>query len=338
MNNTTKTVIGIVVLALIVWGIAALTKSKNDAENSTEGQKIKVGLIAPLSGPVADYGEEIRKGAVAGAVEGVELVIEDEKCDPKEAVSAFQKLTDFQDIHFILGPECGSPQEAIVPLLKGKEIISMVSAAASSDLFAQSGGNFFNVQYSLQDESKYVAEKMYELGYRNVALVSYGNAFSQAHTDSFRKSFKGKIIFDTTIIDPASDVSTEVAKIKAAKVDAIYSPDISFFFASGAAKLEQYKVTAPVFSTYVAELPAVRTLVPNVYYSFPGDITGDQGAVYELSKQASAILTGAVVDCDGEYQCVKNKLVSSGLFNENGVYKRSIVLKQIKGGVPVDVK
>lgn len=319
-----KKIIWIVVIILIVWLVVASIK------NDTNSGPIKIGVIAPLSGPVADYGEEIKAGVLAGKGNAeVEFVFEDEQCDAKTAVSAFQKLTTLDKVNFIIGPECGSPQEAVVPLLKGKEIISIVAAAASSDLFAASGGNFYNVQYSLQDESKFIAEQMYEMGFRNVALISYGTAFSQTHADSFRKNFKGKIAIDTTINDPNADVSTEATKIGLAKVDAIYSPDISLFFANGLAKLKERKVDVPVFSTYVVELPAVRQFVSGVHYSFPSDLGGPEGAVFSLAKQATEILVPFVEDCDGNYTCVKQKLDSSGLFDQFGVSKRGLIMKQI---------
>lgn len=299
-------------------------------------EPVKIGVIAPLTGVVADYGEEIRKGALAGvAGKNVELVFEDDKCDPKEAVSAFQKLTGFQKISFIIGPACGSPQEAIVPLLNNQKILALVPAAASSELYGKSGNNFLNMQYSLQDESKFVAEKMYEVGYRNVALISYGNAFSQAHAEAFRQAFKGKIAIESKLLDETTDVSTEVAKINLAKVDAIYSPDISFFFASGLTKLRQQKVVAPVFSTYVIELPAVREFVADVYYSYPAGIADTEAAVFGLTKEATELLADKVLACAGDYTCVKEQLTSSGRFNDSGVYQRELILKQIKNGAPV---
>jgi len=59
---------------------------------------IKIGVIQPLSGPVAASGSYVRMGAeiardwinARGGIKGrkVELVIEDNKSDPKEAASA----------------------------------------------------------------------------------------------------------------------------------------------------------------------------------------------------------------------------------------------------------
>ena len=63
---------------------------------------VKIGVIQPLSGPVAASGNYIRMGAeiardwinAKGGIGGrkLELVIEDNKSDPKEAASAAEKL------------------------------------------------------------------------------------------------------------------------------------------------------------------------------------------------------------------------------------------------------
>src|SRR5712691_8190900 len=67
-----------------------------------QGDPIKIGVIQPLSGPVAASGNYIRMGAeigrdwvnARGGVLGrkVELLIEDNKSDPKEAATAAEKL------------------------------------------------------------------------------------------------------------------------------------------------------------------------------------------------------------------------------------------------------
>ncbi len=333
MSNTAKIIIAIIVIILVVWGIGVAVKKDGPVGTS---EPVKIGVIAPLTGPLADYGEEVRRGVQAGvgSTTAVSLIFEDDQCDPKVAVTAYQKLAEFDKAKYIIGPACGSPQEAVVPLLKGKEVLSIVPAAASSDLYAASGNNFFNIQYSLQEESKFVAEQMFARGHRKVALVSFKNAFSQTHADSFRKNFKGTIAQDVVLTDETVDLSPEVLKISKAGVDAIYSPDISFFFGSGVPKLRQLKVMVPVYTTYVAELPAVRELVPDVIYSFPGDLEGSEGAVFGLSKQATEVLVQAVTECKGDYSCVKSNLLSGAKFNASGIYTRPIIMKQIKGGQP----
>jgi hypothetical protein len=325
MNKSLKITITAIILAFIVWVIA--TKGEKPT-----AKNLRVGVIAVLSGPFADYGEEIRKGVLAEASStlDVQFVFEDDKCEPKDAVSAFNKLVQFEKIQVIIGPACGSPQEAVIPLIKETGAVVLVPSAASSDLYTQSDGRFFNVQYSLENESTFIAQKMMERGYKKVAVVSYRNAFSETHLKAFKAAFKGEII-EHTFVDNTADVAPELAKIKSEKPDAIYSPDAAFFFGSGVIKIRQLGVTAPIFGTYVTELPAVRTLVPDVFYSFAGDLGGTQGAVYELSKQAAHIAATTLKECDGDALCVKKKLDSSGMFDSFGVYKRPLILKQVKG-------
>ena len=314
---------------VVVWGGYVIFKKQ------TPGGPIKIGVIAPLTGIVADYGEEIKRGVEAGKDEGVEIVYEDDKCEPKDAVSAFQKLVEFEKVKFIIGPGCGSPQEAIVPLLKDKDVIVLVPSAASRSLYEQSGGKFYNIQYALEDESKFIAEKMLELGHKKVVLISYQNAFSKTHEDSFKKHYKGEIVKHTSFALDTSDVSTELAKIKGLEYDAVFSTDITFFFANGLEKLRQFGIKVPVFSQYAVELPAVRQLVEGVIYSFPADVTEGEGAIFGLSKASAAFLIPLIKECDGEYACVKDKIERSGEFDETGVKVRSLTLKQIKDGQPV---
>src|SRR3989344_7938360 len=188
MSKTLKITLWAIVIVLVLWIVFGAGKEKTSS-------LVKIGVIAPLTGVVADYGEEMRKGISAPVAGGDEIfVFEDDKCDPKEAVTAFKKLVEFDKINFIIGPGCGSPQEAILPLIKEKNIIVLVPSAASFQLYAQSGNNFFNIQYSLENESKFIGEQLNSKQYKKVALVHYKNAFSAAHAKSFKESYKGEIV------------------------------------------------------------------------------------------------------------------------------------------------
>src|SRR5262245_5918487 len=87
-------------LAFIV--VAALAVAALAVPAGFAQAPIKIGVIQPLSGPVAASGNYIRMGAeigrdwinAKGGIGGrkIELVIEDNKSDPKEAASAAEKL------------------------------------------------------------------------------------------------------------------------------------------------------------------------------------------------------------------------------------------------------
>ncbi len=162
--------------------------------------------------------------------------------------------------------------------------------------------------------------------------MTYGNAFSHTHAASFRQNFKGKIVIDLVLLDDNTNLLSELTKIKAAKIDAIYAPDIAFFFAGASTKLKQLGLNVPVYTTYIAELPAVIPVVEGVNYSFPADISATGGAVFNLSKLAAETLLPLIKECRGDPFCVRGELASSGKFDDAGIYKRGMVLKKISGG------
>ncbi len=331
-SSKTKSVIGIVTLIFIILVLAIQNKP------SKTKTAIKVGVIAPLTGVVSAYGEQVKKGVESlGTSTDIQFVFEDDQCDAKTAVSVFKKLTEIDNLHYIIGPVCGSPQEAIVPLLKNKDVTVIVPAAASKDLYLSSGKNFYNNQYSLENEAAFLADQIYSRGYKNVAIISYQNEFSKVEHDNFIANFKGKIVDDISYATGVSDIQTELTKIKNGKYDAIFVTDISFYFANGLQKLRNLGIKVPIFSPYPVELPAVRQLVEGVTYSFPANIDDGQGGVFGLSRQSAELFIRVLLSCGDDHPCVKNHLNREG-FDQNGVMQRSIVLKQIKNGQPTTVQ
>lgn len=319
-----KYIFAIVLVVIGVWGLQTVISDKHNSE-------IVIGVIAPLSGPIAPYGEEIRKGVSEVTPPGIKVIYEDEACDPKTAIAAFKKLTELDKATVIIGPACGAPQKAIAPLVKQSRAVVITPSAAPEELFSLSGGYMFDIQYSLEQESTFMAKKMHELGYKNVAVITYKNAFSEVHEKTFRANYAGTILSTVSLDENSTSIDTDLLKLSQKKFDAIFVADISFFFAGGIDKLKKNRIAVPVFSTYVVELPIARSLVNGVIYSFPKDIIGSDGGTYALSKDTAATLFPIVDKCKGNANCVRKELLATGDFNESGVKKREITLKRIIG-------
>jgi branched-chain amino acid transport system substrate-binding protein len=102
---------------------------------------IKIGGLAPLTGPVAQYGIAVRNGAdlyieqlnAAGGINGarVEMVWYDEKGDELEAMNAYNLLVDRDGVVGIIGDVTSRPTLAVVQLVR--EIgIPMITASATA--------------------------------------------------------------------------------------------------------------------------------------------------------------------------------------------------------------
>ncbi len=162
-------------------------------------------------------------------------------------------------------------------------------------------------------------------------MITYKNAFSEVHANTFIKNYKGTIVSTISLNDSSTGIDTDLLKLSKEKIDAIFVTDISFFFAGGMDKLKHNKTNVPVFSLYPVELPMARSLVNDVIYSFPEGITGDAGGTYELSKESANTVLSMAINCNGDTKCIKVALANSKLFNDKGVAVRNIILKQIKG-------
>src|SRR5690554_2397990 len=95
-NRTLWIALVLVVIAVIL--VLALT----GVFTKGGGERVKIGVVVPLTGPVAVYGEGVRDGALlaideineAGGVNGIKLVpvVEDNKADGAETSNVMNKL------------------------------------------------------------------------------------------------------------------------------------------------------------------------------------------------------------------------------------------------------
>src|SRR5262249_39930655 len=128
------------IVGVVAASLGSLVIGLDDARAQAP---VRIGVIEPLSGPVAASGNYIRMGAeiardwlnAKGGVLGrkIELVIEDNKSDPKEAASAAEKLIVRDKVPAIMGAWGSSMTLAAMPKLEeyGVPMVVETSSAAS---------------------------------------------------------------------------------------------------------------------------------------------------------------------------------------------------------------
>jgi len=97
---------------------------------------VKIGVIVPLTGDLAEYGIAFRNGLTlaeeeTGCGKGFEYILEDNKYDPKNAVTAFYDLKDVKNVSMIVN--WGAyPSSAVAPLAKdtGFPLIAVTTTLA----------------------------------------------------------------------------------------------------------------------------------------------------------------------------------------------------------------
>lgn len=104
-----KKIIFVIIIAIIAIGYVVY-------QYTDKGPDIlKIGVILPLSGDLANVGEDVRFGVnmFAEIHSDVEFIIEDDGGESKKAINALKKLTGFDNVNYILGPLGPVSSEAV---------------------------------------------------------------------------------------------------------------------------------------------------------------------------------------------------------------------------------
>src|SRR5215470_5403696 len=196
---------------------------------------IKIGVIQPLSGPVAASGNYIRMGAeiardwinAKGGVGGrkIELVIEDNKSDPKEAASAAEKLIVRDKVPAIMGAWGSSMTLAAMPKLEEYGVPMVVETSSAASITKRGNPWIFRISPPSEMEALGLERYVDKLGVKNVDFLAvntdWGRGSITAFGDMLKK--KGASVGATEFMDQAAtDMNAQITKIKATGGDTLF--------------------------------------------------------------------------------------------------------------------
>jgi len=143
---------------------------------------VKIGVIEPLSGPVAASGNYVRMGAeiardwlnAQGGINGrkVELVIEDNKSDPKEAASAAEKLIVRDKVPAIMGAWGSSMTLAAMPKLEEYGVPMVVETSSAASITKRGNPWIFRISPPSEMEALGLEQYVDKLGARKVDFLA----------------------------------------------------------------------------------------------------------------------------------------------------------------------
>ena len=345
-------------LALLVLLVAGCSQSPT-GEVVKKQDTIKLGVIAPLTGPASEYGTATQQGLDLAVEEinaqrgitgrEIELVYEDGKCESKTSLSALQKLSSADNIKIIIGTICSSVNLAYAPVVQENNIL-VISSGASNYKIADYD-NIFRTWPSDALQGKFLAKYAYEnLGLRKVGVIYINNDYGKGQQEVFQKEFErlgGEIIALEAVPESASDVRTQLLKLKAEKHDgvllAVYAREAGitlkqakelgfktlFFGGDGLHDPSLFEIAGDATEGLIASIGSVpssseRTRFLNAFetvYSGKPRLTAD--AAYDIPY----LLREAMKTCkENDVNCIKKALIeikykgASGMidFDENG--------------------
>ncbi len=234
-------IVVVILLAVLIYNYSGITGSAIFG-GSASSEIVKLGFMGPLTGDAASYGQSIKKGVDLALKEAnfddVEIIYEDSKCEGKDAVSAINKLVNVDKVIAIVGEVCSGATLAAAPIAESNKVV-LISASSTSPRITTSGDYIFRTVPSDAFQGAFGANLIYQKGKKKLAILYSNEEYGVGFKDVLERTFQGEIVASEAFDRGATDLRTQITKIKEARPDAIYiisnSPD------SAVAALKQIK-------------------------------------------------------------------------------------------------
>ena len=218
-----------VLAASLVLAVAVLPAAVAQQE------PVKIGVIQPLSGPVAASGNYVRMGAEIGRdwVNGrggvlgrqVQLLIEDNKSDPKEAATAAEKLIVRDKVPVIVGAWGSSMTLAAMPKLEEYGVPMVVETSSAATITKRGNPWVFRISPPSEMEALGLGKYLKDLAVKRADFLAvntdWGRGAVTAFGDLLKKS--GATVGTAEFMEQAAtDMSAQLNKMKADSSDTLF--------------------------------------------------------------------------------------------------------------------
>ena len=205
----------------------------------TEDGTVKLGLVAPMSGPNARYGAFSLRGAqmaakeitAAGGIGGrkINILAGDSQGTPVEGVSATKRLIDQDQVDYIIGDVSSSVTLAMQPVAEDARVLLLNAASSNPMITYKAGVGGFKWTYRNYptDENRalivlqYAAEKK---GFTKYAVLSVDSDYGRAaieFTKKYLPRFKSQILTEDYYKEGEVDFRSVLSKIRDSGAQAI---------------------------------------------------------------------------------------------------------------------
>ena len=325
MNKNTKWITGaVIVIALIAVGYSIF-----GTKQPTETGPIKIGVISPLTGGVAYWGEssvlgiELAKKDLQKQGVNVEFVIEDGQLDPKIALSAAQKLVNIDKVDAIYS-EFNPAAIAVSSFLKDKNILHVYDAVPLTPL--KESENNYKTYLDYEKACQKAAQLVKGRGIDKVGVLKMNLEFGDLCLEGIKNVYGDNVVSEEYNVG-TSDFRTALLKLKSENIQALFNASWKPETLASIKQANELGIDAvfvglsEVVSPDIVDeysnilegsimfgLPAVsEEFMARVEKEFPGKTIGNYQAValaYIHTKQ----IANALSKCDKDLACARKEM------------------------------
>jgi branched-chain amino acid transport system substrate-binding protein len=194
-------------------------------------EKIRLGFLTTLSGPIATLGKEQEMGLdlalkeLGGKIGGipVEVFKEDSRMQPDTAAQAATKLIESNHIDFLTGTMLSNQLLAIVKPVTDSGAFIFSGIGGPSELAgAGCNPNVFVLSWENNTPSEAAGKMMTDDGHKRGFFVAQNYVTGKEHVSGAKTYFKGQVVGEAYPNRTTMDFAAEISQIRAANPDAAY--------------------------------------------------------------------------------------------------------------------
>jgi branched-chain amino acid transport system substrate-binding protein len=331
-----KKIFGIIILTIIIVLGIIIGLNSTGLFSLSNSNNITIGYATPLTGDASSWGLQSKKGFdyginqinLNGGINGkkINIIYEDDQCDPKTAVNIYNKMITIDNVKIITGTMCSNVAKAVIPITEKNKIFYLASGA-SEDSIPRMGKLISRLWASDSYEAKAIAE--YAL--QNFSIKKIGIIYVKDYiaSISLRDKFVETIklnkninIFEESILSNDKDYSTSILKILNNNPDAIYvpaNPGQTIELVNKIRELGYKGIILPYGASLASKgIPEQITNKYNVYFAQPKDLrqtnfwndykhdmNEDADLLAALGYDSAMLLKSTLEKCDVNPECIK---------------------------------
>ncbi len=203
-------------------------------EMGSEDEPYRIGVMESVTGPGETYGNvavQAKQMAVeeinaAGGVNGrmIELIVEDEKCNAQDAITAYRKLTDVDGVKIILGTSCSGAMLGAAPLAEEEGVVLFSGLATNPDI-ANAGDFIFRTSMSDAQRGVDTGNVLWTDGIRTLATITeatdYAEGVRRTSVEQFEKR-GGQVVGAERYASDVTDFRSQLTKLIGENPDALH--------------------------------------------------------------------------------------------------------------------
>ena len=197
-------------------------------------EPFRIGVMESVTGPGETYGNvavQAKQMAVdeinaAGGVNGrvIELIVEDEKCNAQDSITAYRKLTDVDGVKIILGTSCSGAMLGAAPLAEAEGVVMFSGLATNPDI-ANAGDYIFRTAMSDAQVGVDTGNVLWADGVRTLATITEATDYAEGVRRTSVAQFEkrgGQIVGEERYASDVTDFRSQLTKLLGANPDGLH--------------------------------------------------------------------------------------------------------------------